>query len=343
MLFPFEVGFDEVQANLDAYVDAVFGCLESEFLVMPKGDGFVEFPVFEDGYEALKRATGSFREVTPDTIAPVVFETPIALIVLRCMLGFTPSEWAYYASQHAGVSVTQSAARTIDRSIRMNPDAALSKRGRVTERRIQALVAAACQALQVGVPELLPGSIHRLDKADTKAGLVSVRSSSELGVPYSILLYERLLGRPFAGHRDSISELVGNLVENAIEDVLTKAGISFRKTKRAERLPGFDQAPDFVIPNEFNPQVVIEAKLTEDDGTARDKVTRVQHLGTLSMAGQSAGQPRFEVIACIAGRGFGERREDMKKLLLAARGKVFTLRNVHHLVECTRLTEFRSR
>lgn len=49
MPFPFEVGFDEVRANLDGYVDAVFGCLESEFLVMPKGKGFVEFPAFEAG------------------------------------------------------------------------------------------------------------------------------------------------------------------------------------------------------------------------------------------------------------------------------------------------------
>ena len=62
-----------------------------------------------------------------------------------------------------------------------------------------------------------------------------------------MLLYERLLGRPFAGHRDSISELIGNIVENAIEDVLTRAGVSYRKTKRAEQLKGFDQAPDFVI------------------------------------------------------------------------------------------------
>ena len=343
MPFPFEVGFDEVRNNLDDCVDAVFGCLESEFLVMPKGDGFVEFPLFESGYEALKRATGSFREVAPDTVIPVVVETPIALIVLRCILGFTPSEWAYYASRHTGVNVTQSAARAIDRSIRMNPEDALSKKGKVTERRIRALVVAACHALESGVPDLPPDNIHRLDKADTKAGLVSVRSSAELGVPYSILLYERLLGRPFAGHRDSISELVGNLVENAIEDVLTRAGISFRKTKRAERLPGFDQAPDFVIPNEFNPQVIIEAKLTEDDGTARDKVTRVQHLGTLSIVGGTADKPRFEVIACIAGRGFGERREDMKKLLLATRGKVFTLQNLHQLVKHTRLSDFRSR
>ena len=338
MPFPFEVGFDEVRSDLDAYVDAVFGRLESEFLVMPKGEGFVEFPVFEEGYEALKRATEGFRTVTPDTVGPVVFETPIVVIVLRCMLGFTPPEWAWYASRHTGVEVTQSAVRTIDRNTRMNPEAALPKEGSVTERRIRALVAAACHVLESGVPEMALGDLHRLDKADTRAGLVSVRSSAQLGVPYSVLLYERLLGRPFAGHRDSISELVGDLVENAIENELSRAGISFRKTSRAERLPGFDQAPDFVIPNEFNPHVVIEAKLTEDDGTARDKVTRVQHLGTLG----TEGQPRFEVVACIAGRGFGVRREDMKKLLLATRGKVFTLQNMHQLIDHTRLADFRS-
>ena len=97
---------------------------------MPKGDGFVEFPVFENGYEALKRATGSFRHVTPDTVAPIVFETPISLVVLRCMLGFTPPEWPYYASQHTGVKVTQGAARTLDRNIRMKPEAALAENGR---------------------------------------------------------------------------------------------------------------------------------------------------------------------------------------------------------------------
>jgi len=341
--FPFEVSFDTLQSDLDTYVDAVFGSLDSEFLVMPKGKGFVEFPVFEHGYEALKRGTGNFRNVTLDTIAPVVFETPIALVVLRCILGFTPPEWAYYASRHTGVEITQGAARTIDRDIRIEPEAYFPQRGSVTERRILALIAAACHALESGVPERSANALHRLEKADTKAGLLSVRSSADLGVPYSMLLYERLLGRPFAGHRDSISELIGNIVENAIEKELSGAGVSYRKTGRAERLAGFDQAPDFVVPNEFNPQVVIEAKLTEDDGTARDKVTRVQHLSTLSLDGQPPDQPKFEVVACIAGRGFGVRREDMKKLLLSTRGKVFTLQNMYQLVEQTRLAEFRSR
>lgn len=53
--------------------------------------------------------------------------------------------------------------------------------------------------------------------------------------------------------------------------------------------------------------------------------------------------PRFEVIACIAGRGFKVRREDMKKLLLSTRGKVFTLENLNRLVECSRLREFKTR
>jgi hypothetical protein len=196
----------------------------------------------------------------------------------------------------------------------------------------------------VPVEERVPELVHRLDKADTRDGLVSIQPMADLGVPYAMLLYERFLGRPFAAHRDSVSELVGDVLETAIESVLARAGISHRKTKRAERVAGFDQAPDFIIPNEFNPQVVIEAKITQDDGTARDKVTRVQHLGELSTQGlQPDAPPRFEVVACIAGRGFKVRREDMKKLILATRGKVFTLQTLSHLVDCTKLNEFRTR
>ena len=157
-----------------------------------------------------------------------------------------------------------------------------------------------------------------------------------------MLLYERLLGRPFATHRDSVSELVGGVLESAVEDLLHQAGIIARKTKLAEALIGFDQAPDFMIPDEYNPKIVIEAKLTEDDGTARDKITRVQHLEEISSKGLPPGQLRFEVIACIAGRGFRVRREDMKKLLLATRGKVFTLKTLHRLIDCSALRSFRT-
>ena len=57
-------------------------------------------------------------------------------------------------------------------------------------------------------------------------------------VPYAVLLYERYLGRPFASHRDAVSELVGDVMESAIEECLSRARITFRKTKRAERMLG---------------------------------------------------------------------------------------------------------
>jgi hypothetical protein len=345
MPFPFEVPFEQVEADLDTYVNAVFGALQSEFLTLPKGIGFLEYPVFEQGYQALKQATEDFRNLSPEFIAQTVYRFPAAFIVLRSMLGFSPPEWAYVATQRTGVVVPQGAIRTLDRNIRMNPLTPISAGGALTGERIRALIIAACELLVEGAPsdERTPELIHRLDKADTRDGLASIQPLADLGVPYAMLLYERFLGRPFAGHRDSVSELVGDVLETAIEGVLTRAGISHRKTKRAARVTGFDQAPDFIIPDEFNPRVVIEAKITEDDGTARDKVTRVQHLGTLSIQGlQPNDPPRFEVIACIAGRGFKVRREDMRKLLLATRGKVFTLQTISHLVDSTRLAEFRS-
>jgi hypothetical protein len=224
----------------------------------------------------------------------------------------------------------------------MAPETPIKANG-FTKERLEAIVATACQLLTEGVPQVGSDQLHRLDKADTRHGEKSIANLAGMGVPYAMLLYERFLGRPFAGHRDSVSELIGDSLESAIEEVLTKAGISFRKTKRAERIEGFDQTPDFIIPSEFNPQVIIEAKITEDDGTARDKVTRIQHLGELSLSGRSQDNPKYEVIACIGGRGFGVRREDMKKMILATRGKVFTLKTLDSLVAQTRLAEFKTK
>jgi hypothetical protein len=340
--YPFEVTLDVILKNPESYVDAVFSCLESEFLVLPKGAGFVEYPIFERGYESLKAATVGFTQIDPNKVYSVTVSEPIAIVVLRSMLGFTPPEWGYLTTQRTGVPVTQGFVRSLDRKVRMTPGTSLNANG-VTKERLKAMVQTACQLLTDGAPDVDEDQIHRLNKADTKHGTEGIRNLASIGVPYAMLLYERFLGRPFAGHRDSVSELIGDSLESAIEDVLSKAGVSFRKTKRAERIEGFDQTPDFIIPSEFNPQVIIEAKITEDDGTARDKVTRIQHLGELSLAGRSEDNPKYEVIACIGGRGFGVRREDMKKMIQATRGKVFTAKTLNRLVDCTRIGDFRSR
>jgi len=339
--YPFEVPHAQIEANVDAFINAVFDTLQSSFLLLPRGPGFVTYPEFQQAYEVLKRHTGGFTAIESDDVMKALQENALTFIVLRAILGFTPPELAYVASQQSGVSVSQGFARNFDRRVRIERQG-LQSLSRQSQKRVAALVSTACQLLKDGVAETPPDMIHRLDKADTRSGLASLKHLATEGVPYAILLYERFLGRPFAGHRDSVSGLVGEVMENAVEERLRQARISFRKTKRAERVEGFDQAPDFIIPDEWNPQVVIEAKITEDDGTARDKVTRIQHLAEISRQRRVQGQPDFRVIACIDGRGFGVRQEDMRKLLEATRGKVFTLKTLDHLAENTALKAFKS-
>jgi len=341
MRYPFEVPYAEIEADVDAFINAVFDTLQSSFLLLPRGPGFVSYPEFQKAYEVLKRHTAGFTVVEPDNVMESLREDALAFIVLRTMLGFTPPELAYIASRESGIAVSQNFARTLDRRVRIERQVFQSLPPQSRER-VAVLVSTACQLLKDGAAEAPPDMIHRLDKADTRSGLASLRHLATEGTPYAMLLYERFLGRPFAGHCDSVSELVGAVMENAVEERLRGAGISFRKTKRAERAEGFDQAPDFIIPDEWNPRVVIEAKITEDDGTARDKATRIQHLAEISHQRRLQGQPEFQVITCIDGRGFGIRRSDMHKLLEATQGKVFTLKTLNHLVENTALKAFKS-
>jgi len=341
--FPFEVDFNEIRANPDPYISKIFASLESDFLALPKGAGFIEYPVFERGYEALKKSTQGFTNISVDKIYEAATNIPISVIVLRSILGFTPPEWAYITSQRTGEVISQGSARSLDRRIRMEPLNPLSNRENETRKRLKLMIIVACQLINEGIPEIEEGKIHRLDKADTSNRFEGVRSMADIGVPYAMLLYERFLGRPFAGHRDSVSEIIGDRLEAPIEAILTQAGISFHKTMRAEKVQGFNQAPDFIIPDEFNPQVIIEAKITEDDGTARDKVARIQNLYSQSIEGQRDGPQKYEVIACIGGRGFGVRRNLMKDLLYATKGKVFTLSTLDYLIENTRLKEYKTR
>lgn len=335
MPWPFEASPEELEADLEAYVDAVYAGLSSDFIAMPKGEGFVDYPVFEVGYEALKKATKGFEIVQHEALTKCIIETPISFVVLRTMLGFNPPELAYTTTVKTKVQVDQGFARTLDRKVRLEPTRPM-KVSKLGLTRLSAMVQTINDMLIDGVPEALPRTlVHRLGKIDTEYGLTSLRAAATLGIPYAMLLYERFLGRPFAGHRDSVSELVGDALESAIERHLDRWGVSNYKSRRAEKIPGFVQAPDFIIPSWSNPRVIIEAKIAEDDGTARDKVTRIINL--VNLAKKEDGTPRYQVIAALAGRGFAVRRQDMRRLLVATGGKVFTLANVRHLVDYTEI------
>ena len=113
LTFPFEASLEDILREPESYADAVFSCLESEFLVMPKGVGFVAYPAFERGYEALKAATKGFTVLDPKYVFPLTVSEPISIVVLRTMLGFTPPEWGYVTTQRTGINVTQGFVRSL--------------------------------------------------------------------------------------------------------------------------------------------------------------------------------------------------------------------------------------
>lgn len=343
---PFQLTREDLEARIEEMVDATFSDLSSEFLLMPSGATFVRYPDFRAAYEALKKSTVGFRKLTPETVKDALMENSLVLGVLRSVLGMTAPEWAELARTELESDINQGAARGIDKNCKTTGyyrQLVARNSAAKTIERIDALIEVALLYLKKGAPPEQDGVLHRLAKFDTAFGLESLDHAARENVPYAVLLYERYLGRPFATHRDAVSELVGEVMENAVEQRLRDAGVSYRKTGRAERIPGFGQAPDFCIPDEFNPIVIIEAKVTSDDGTARDKVTRIKELETQRNKHIDEGKPAYEVVACIDGRGFRQRRADMRDLLLRLNGKVFTAASLDSLIANTRIRDFVSR
>lgn len=343
MTYPFELSPSDLSQRLDEMVDVTFAELTSEFMLLPRGRAFLTYDDFLAGYEALRLATGGFDTLTTDGCWKAMRDNARALIVLRAILGLSPPEWEHLARKEMpSVTLPTNWARTLDSKAKQDAKFFASRAGKskITIERTTALLEVACKVLTKGAGEAPDGLIHRLEKIDTREGLVSLRYVATHHVPYAVLLYERYLGRPFASHRDSVSELVGDVMESAIEEQLAHARIPFRKTRRAERIPGFEQAPDFIVPDELSPSVIIEAKVTSDDGTARDKVGRILRLASMRDQRRREKGQSFQIVACIDGRGFGIRRQDMRTLLIATEGKVFTTNTLRYLVKNTDLAKF---
>ena len=341
MPHPFELGPTDLATRVEEMVDATFADLQSQFLVLPKSPGYLDYSPFQEAYEVLKRHTNGFAAFTEESLWSALLEDALSLVVVRTILGFSPPEWADLARSERDIDIDQGNARSLDTKVRQRRD--LFRAASPTSLmvvRAKALVSVAVEYITRGAPGAANDTVHRLAKVDTMAGLDSVRHSANFHVPYAALLHERHLGRPFASYRDSVSGMVGDVMESAVESELAARRITFRKTKRAERIAGFDQAPDFFVPTELAPRLIIEAKITSDDGTARDKVARILRLTQMRDANLRAGRPSFEVVACIDGRGFGVRRQDMRDMLTATHGKIFTLATLDRLVDCTSLKSF---
>jgi hypothetical protein len=341
---PFEVSPEELADNIDAFVDVTFADIQSTFLFVPRGSSFVEYPRFREGYEVLKRATSAFRDFAPDPVWAAMREDAMAFVVVRTILGFKPGDLAQLAREEVGADVNENAARSLDVRCRIQRDFVEQSaiKADVHGERLRAMVEVACEYIEAGAPETDAKTIHRLEKVDTRDGLLSLQSVADNDVPYPVLLYERLLGAPFGTLRNSVSRLVGGVMESAVARRLKDAHVSFRHEARPSPKLGFERAPDFLIPDELAPKVAIEAKIASDDGSASNEVNHLINLARSERERAASGKDARQLIACIDGAGFAVRRREMRELLLALGGKVFTLDTLDQLISHSDLARYAS-
>ena len=96
---PFEIASPDLQDYLEELVDAIFSDIQSQFLVLPRGDNFVEYPDFQTAYEVLRQRTNAFADFTESRVWSALRENSLCFGVVRTMLGLSPPEWADLAAR----------------------------------------------------------------------------------------------------------------------------------------------------------------------------------------------------------------------------------------------------
>jgi hypothetical protein len=328
--------------------EATLETLESYFVDMPRGDSFLESSDFRASFDRFRAATGDGADLSPNTVLLAIHDDSRVWAVLRSIAGVTPPEAAALTMEAAiedGVqlSITSEVARRVDARCRRAERVLLAdqdggtKAARIDSEALSAMVTYLPGVIARGPGKVADGRVHRLDKVDTRDGQKSLRLAlADGGQMYPELLYERILGRPFATHRDAVSDLVGDALEHRIMSVLGAHGIEARQTGKREKIATFEQAPDIIAPyygSIEDVEVAIEAKLAEDDGTARDKVARVKTLRENEDRRAAKGERPRQVVAVLDGRGFGVRAPDLRRLLEACDGHVYTAAECEKLIE----------
>ncbi len=323
---------EDADASRDLLTQSYLTHTSPSFHLVPRGDSMFAEDAFTEAYAALAAGTDDFTRVDAATLKATLLECPAALAPLRMILGLTHNELAVAVRLHDPESnVAGGSLKNLERS-------APQEHPTATRQRIVGSIAGAVLAMMnrdlLTVPPRATTHFHsKLDKRDTVNGWPSVRDHIA-GVPYSALLFQRYVGGVWRQVQDAYSEVKGDAVlEIPLQDLLDAHRVPYHRTKRgapgaaetATRF-GLKPGPDFVIPDD-SPTLVIESKVAEDGGTARDKVARIQTLVT------AANERGLRACALIDGKGWTERPNALCDVILATQGRTYTMATVEQILQ----------
>lgn len=257
----------------------------------------------------------------------MLLAAPSTLRVLRLIIGFTQQEFAA-ATADAGIAVSSSSLKTMERGGRPRRAAEVALRCAITINRILDGFL---------YPPRDPGALQtKLQKTDTIDGWNSVRLYASKGVPYWVLLHQRLFGGAFRQLADSGSSAVGGILEEAVSALLDSGNIEYVRTgsstkdkKQVADRFGLTLAlvPDFVVHKRGALRAFLECKSINDGGTARDKASRFQNYR--KEAEQRGGIP---VIAVLNGKGWERAGDALGPVIRDCDGRVFTPATLNELL-----------
>lgn len=320
----------EIAPSVDALLNEVARRYQTRltplYHAVPWSDWIIEPADFREVFQTTAKLTGGFAGITARRTAETIAQFPRSLMVFRLITGYTWNELSDILLTKSDTTVQPQKLQQIERAETMDQIP-----GRPSEEVIanigEALFGIVERTLMVLPEDLEPDRFRsRQDKIDTEKGWASVHQCAKQGVSLADLLYERYTGRPFAYVRDALSSQKGDILEDALERLLKNHRIPYDRITY-NNAPGFEQAPDYALPHRRKPIVVIESKLAEDGGTARDKASRIERLR------HTCDRRGIALMAVVDGKGFRRFNDVLLPIIRNTKGYTYTLETLPAIVE----------
>jgi len=280
-----------------------------------------ELPLAQQTYEQAYELTDGFSRVGVDDLVRAMTEAPATLRVFRLILGFTAQEFAA-----ATALVVDAVARPLTTARIRGIESGSPAKPKI----LQQCAAVIDQTMRKTLFGSSPSSEIRLktDKPDTIDGWASVQKYAAGGVPLALFLHQRQYGGAFRQLLDATSSKRGDVIEDAVQELLENLQIPFVRTgshNQEEIATRFGltvkPAPDFVM---FDAKgvlrAILECKGANDGGTARDKAARFRSLREETK--RLGGIPLFAV---LAGLGWTRTADALGPVIRDTDGRTFTI------------------
>lgn len=283
-----------------------------------------ELDAVTEAYRAAHAATVGFTMVSVDDIAGTVGSWSPTTLVWRLLVGYT---WVEFSAASEAVSVEADPGLTpisADRLRRLERGQGRPATPEEARTIAEVTVRAVDGTLWPPVPD---GRRTKQQRPDLAEGWRSVRQFATGGVPLEVLLHQRMYGGAFRQLLDATSAIRGDSLEDALAAELDVHQVPYLRTgahNQAEIRSMFNitiqPAPDFVFHDAGGTlRAIMEAKLTNDGGTARDKAGR---FGSLRRECQRlGGVPLF---ALVDGLGWARAADALGPVIRDCDGRVFT-------------------